>query len=518
VIGEKENGMKRWLLSAALLTFVAALTVHAAPVQVTDSDGDSEIQRFGPKSVPFGAILSTGDLTPGAPGNTDDSQEVFLINWDRNNLRQVTSSPGNSSSVNISTRQLMVVASREDLTPGAPGNTDNSFESYLYNKAKDTLTQMTNTSEDTFFQTFFGKGKGALFVSKGDLTPGAPGNTDGENEVFAYDFDTGQWRQLTNSPYESLVRGISPDSKFAVIQSEGDLTPGAPGNADHENELFIVDLGNGSLGQLTDSTGDTRLGSVSRDGRWIAINSTGDLTPGAPGNTDGGWEAYLYDVKTRRLTQITDSDGDSWFAGFDPRGKRMILQSDDSLDPGGAGNADGSVEIFAYHLKKQTTTQMTASSQDSWFVGYEPRKGKWAAIESSGDLTPGQPGNTDGSQEIFFAKLKNKAKKSKFVQATDGDEDVWFGAWSPKGRFAAAETVADLVGGGNLDGSSEVYLTRAQGKTFPLVQITDSAFDSFVGDFSPDQKNLFVESYGDLDPLGPGNADHSREIFIEMYR
>jgi len=510
--------MRRWLLSAALLVFAVAMTVQAAPVQVTDSDGDSEIQRFGPKSVPFGAILSTGDLTPGAPGNTDDSQEVFLINWDRNNLRQVTSSPGKSSSANISTRELMVMASREDLTPGAPGNTDRSFESYLYNKPKDTLTQMTNSPEDTFFQAFFSNGKGALFVSKGDLTPSAPGNTDRTNEVFAHDFDTGQWRQLTSSPQESLVRGLSPDSKFAVIQSNGDLTPGAPGNPDLDNELFIVDLKDGSLVQLTDSPGDSRLGSVSRDGRFIAINSTGDLTPGAPGNTDGGWEAFLYDVKKDEMIQVTDGDGDSWFVGFDPRGKRMVLQSDDSLDPGGPGNADGSVEMFAYHMKKQVTTQLTASSDDSWFVGYEPRKGKWMAIESSGDLAPGQPGNTDGSQEIFFAKLKNKPKKNKFVQATDGDEDVWFGAWSPRGRYGAVETEADLVAGGNLDESSEVYVTRAQGKPFPVVQVTASTFDSFVGDFSPDRKTLYIESFGDLDPLGPGNGDHSREIFSEFYR
>jgi len=509
--------MKRWLVVATLLTLAIAVTGNAAPVQVTDSDGDSFLERFGPKSVPFGAFVSDGDLTPGAPGNADGSEEVFLLNWDRMNVRQVTSSPGRSSSVNISTRQMMVMASREDLTPGAPGNTDRSFESYLYNKKKDTLTQMTNTSEDTFFQTFFGDGKGALFVSKGDLTPGAPGNADGENEVYSYDFDTGQWRQLTSSAHESLLRGIDPKSKFAVIQSKGDLTPGRPGNTDHNRELFIVDLSDGTITQLTDSPGESFLGSVSRDGRYIAINSDGDLTPGAPGNTDGGFEAFLYDALEDDLFQVTDSGGDSWFVGFDPRGKRMVLQSEDSIDPDGPGNADGSIEMFAYHLKKQTTTQLTDSNRDSWFVGYEPRKGKWMAIESSGDLAPGAPGNTDGNAEIFFAKLKNKPKKNRFVQATDGNEDVTFGGWSPRYKYAACETKADLVPGGNLDGSSEVYLLRAQKKPL-LVQVTDSDQDSHVGGFSPDRVTFFIESYGDLDPLGPGNADHSREIFYEQYR
>jgi len=509
--------MRRCFVMTVLLTLAVAMTGSAAPVQVTDSLGDSTLQRFGPVNVGFGALLSTGDLTPGEPGNADGSQEVFLLNFRLMNVRQVTSSAGDASSANISSREMMVMASREDLTPGEPGNTDRSFESYLYDKKKETLTQLSSSSEDTFFQTFYDDGAGALFVSKGDLTPGDPGNPDGENEVFDYDFDTGTWRQLTSSPQESLVRGIDPKSRYAVIQSRGDLTPGAPGNADHNPELFMLDIETRDVVQLTDSPGETFLGTVSRKGRYIAINSNGDLTPGAPGNTDGGYEAYLYDTKTGELRQVTDSPGDSWFVSFDRKARRMALQSDSSLDPDGPGNADGSFEVFVYHIGRRTTTQITDSDEDAWFMGYEPRKGKWIALESSGDLAATGPGNADGSTEVFFARLKKNPAKNRFYQATDGDEDVEFGGWCPKKRFAACETTADLVPGGNLDGSSEVYVLRSRRKPY-VVQLTASAEDSFVGAFSPDGEWLFIESHGDLDPSGPGNADHSREIYYDRYK
>jgi hypothetical protein len=321
--------------------------------------------------------------------------------------------------------------------------------------------------------------------------------------------------QITNSPEESLVRGIDPGERFAVIQSRGDLTPGAPGNADGTWEVFLLDLGTLSVTQLTGSAGDSTFLSVSRDGRWIALETTGE--PAGVTNPDGSSEVLMHEYATGNRVALTDSAGDSFFGGFDVKTRRAAIVSNGDLTPGAPGNADGSFEVFVRDLRKGVTTQITGSPTDSFFGGFEPRKGKWAAVLSQGDLTPGAPGNPDGSEELYFVKLRKKPGRFLLRQVTDGTDPVGFGGWAPRGRWAAVDTTSDLKPGKNLDGSREVF--RVKAKKRPRVkQLTRSTADSFVGGFAQDRRTLFVESYGDLDPKGPGNADGSREVYRVRYR
>jgi hypothetical protein len=502
--------MARTALVVVSLAALAA-AARAAPKQITSSPGDTVVQRFGATRSGLVALSSNGDLTPGDPGNADGSAEVYLLQLATGSLRQVTASAADSSSVRVTRDGRIVISSRGDLTPGAPGNGDGSFEAWLSTPATATaaasLVQMTSSAEDSFFQTFWDDEDRAFFASKGDLTPGAPGNADGANEVYVYDVATGTLTQLTNAPQASLIRAICGPERCGVVESGGDLTPGAPGNADHSTEVFLLDLDTLAFEQVTSSLGTTHYRGQDAAGRRLAFESTGDIVPG--GNADASQEVYVYDRKTRTLTQLTHSAGASYFAGFVPRSRLVAVESREDLVPASAsspGNAGRSNEIYTVDVRSNRTVQHTASAGDSFLYQFATARSSRAAIVSTGDLTTGA---SVGHDEIWIERLGAKRRKAK--RMTDGTHSVRFGGVDAHGHYLAFESTDDLVPGGNADGSREVFVTRTRHRP-KLRQVTSgTVFSEFAG-FAGDGRTLLVNSRDDLD-RSVGNSDGSFEVF-----
>ncbi len=502
----------------ACRTFVfiaaAASGALAGTEQLTNSAGDTFVERFGPPGANLIALSSTGNLVPGGAGNADGSAEVYLLDVATRGIRQLTASATDSSSARITAAGSVVLASRGDLTPGAPGNADGSFESYLFTPAAgaapSSLEQLTSSVEDTFFQTYWDDGNRAFFVSKGNLAPGAPGNLDGQNEVFVYDVAGKSLSQLTNSPRASLIRAICAPERCGVLESAADLVPGAPGNADGSTEIFLLDLDTLAFEQITASAVNTSYRGQDANGHYFAFESKGDLVPG--GNADGSREVYVYDRVAKSLHQATASAGDSSFRGFLPRKTIVVVESKADLVAG--RNADGSTEIFTVDFVKRRTVQHTATAGDAFFAGFANARNGRAAIVSSAGLD-GSGGAVPGTLQVFLQTLGKKAKRAK--RLTNGSFDSFPEAFDAKGRYLVIGSRADLVPGGNADNSDEVFVARTKGKP-KLRQLTSSPLASTLADFSDDGTTILVNSRGDLAPGAPGNSDGSLEVFRIDYR
>jgi Tol biopolymer transport system component len=509
---------------ALVLVVSFSAAALAAPEQLTNSAGDSTVQRIGPPSTRLIGIVSNGNLTPGLPGNTDATNEVFRLNLADKSLLQLTNSAANSSATRITAHGLFVISSNGDLTPGAPGNADGSFENWLYrptSRTTGTLTQMTSSTGDTFFQTFWDDGDRAFFGGRGDLTPGAPGNLDGSQEVWSYDVGTNTLTQLTNTTHDTLIRGICNPAHCAVMESSGDLVPGQ--NADGSTEIFLFDLDTPGFEQITHAaTGASHYRGQDATGRFLALESTADLTPGSPGNADASQEVYVYDRTAKTLTQLTNSAGTSSFSGFVPRTRLVLVGSREDLAPAAGalpGNADKSRELFTVDIGARRVVQQTASSADSFFAGFASSKSPLAAIESGGNID-GKPLQQAGTSQVFLKKIGAKPGKAKRL-TDDPSRSSSVGGFDAKGRFIAIESPADLVPAsrgrlGNADHSVEVFVARTAGRS-RLKQVTASAADSEFADFV-DARRVLVNSRGDLAPNAPGNTDGSREVFRVSFR
>ena len=132
-------------------------------------------------------------------------------------------------------------------------------------------------------------------------------------------------------------------------------------NADGSAEIFLYDVANGALTQVTDdrsAAGESGAPALSGDGRLLAFDSSSDV---AGLNPIGARVVYLRSL-THEYTLVTNTV-DGPFSGESPSvsddGRWIAFVSD--VDLGGA-NADRSPEIVLYDRVRDTFTQLTGGA------------------------------------------------------------------------------------------------------------------------------------------------------------
>lgn len=287
-------------------------------------------------------------------------------------ITQLTNSTGGvfrnfGPSINATGTRVAFVSDR-DLIPGGPNNFDDRFELFVFDTTSASLTQFTTPTLRSISSSasIDATGTRIAFASNRDLKPGSPGNLDGNDEIFLLDTATGSSTQITHTTFGSNRRpAISGTGTRIVFQSDRDLTPGSPGNADGNREIFLFDTTSGTTTQVTNGTGNfTIRPSISASGTRIAFQSELDLKPGNPGNSDGNFEIFLFDTSTSTLTQITNSVGGSnGFPSINATGTRIAFVSSADLTPGSPGNSDGNFELFLASAASASAAVVLNSSQ-----------------------------------------------------------------------------------------------------------------------------------------------------------
>ena len=361
-------------LVAAVMLGYAPLSVEAQPFSFTQiTSTTSPAGNVNPSIDALGtriSFLSASDLTPGNPGNPIGERQLFLFDTTTGRLTQLTNIHGPDSlpvvqqAINASGTKIAFV-SNGNPTPGNPGNADANHEIFLVDIATGAFTQITNTAGGggvggvaNAGPLLNAAGTRIVFSSDRDLTPGNPGNADGNFELFLYDTTTGLFTQLTNTapPANNQTASINAGNAAGtriVFVSDADLTPGHPGNADGNPEIFLLDTTTGLFTQITNTTGPgiNTSPAINAAGTRIAFISTRDLAPGSPGNADGNAELFLFDITTGAFTQVTNTTGSGGGVpnqgpSINASGSRIAFFSNRDLTPGNPGNADANFEIF----------------------------------------------------------------------------------------------------------------------------------------------------------------------------
>jgi Tol biopolymer transport system component len=399
-----------WLLLAGLLVGFGSQSVEAQTfnlTQITNTTGGASLNLF-PSINADGtriAFQSNRDLRPGSPGNADGNVEIFLFDTTTNTFTQITNTTGcgnGSPSINAAGTRI-AFESTCNLTPGSPGNADGGDEIFLFDTTTGTFTQITNTTlfGFNFFPAINAAGTRIVFISTHNLTPGLPGNADGNIEVFFFDTTTGTFTQITNSTgfNQMLFPTINAAGTRIAFLSNSDLKPGSPGNADGSSEVFLFDTTTNTLTQVTNTTGGA-FGNdepmINAAGTRIVFVSDRDLTPGSPGNADGNAEIFVFNIATSTFTQITNTTGGG--GGDNPSinadGTRIAF----------VRTVAGSRNILLVDTTTGIFTQITnapgAGGSDEPSINAD---GTRIAFQSPRDLTPGNPGNADGNIELFLA-------------------------------------------------------------------------------------------------------------------
>ena len=228
-----------------------------------------------------------------------------------------------------------------DLTGGAFTRLTNTDPSQLPRAGS--LNNGPVVADDNHDASISDDGNAVAFVSSRDLVPavGNPFPTDDNDEIFTYVQSAGSLQQVTKTPRGEVASpiynknpSISGNGLRVAFSSTGDnpvvgMTGGNNPSASRNEEIFYADLnaiGAATFGKQVTATVGTVSAPVvnildygrrlSRDGRFIAFDSTADLVGG--GANAAGFAVFVYDITAASFRQVGPrSDADSGATGGD---------------------------------------------------------------------------------------------------------------------------------------------------------------------------------------------------------
>lgn len=333
-----------------------------------------------------------------------------------------------------------------------------------------------------------------------------------------------QISQNTQPGWGKVYASTSATGWFVAFFSNADLAPGQPGNADGSWEVFRWSA-DGHYTQITASSGErppplmtgTSAPSISADGRRIAFASIGDHVPGK--NRDGSREIFLWEAG-RGIRQLTDSPGGLDLGSHHPwisaDGRRVVFASDMHGRVEGQGpfvDAQTDIYLWSEGVGIQRLTTVASPTTRAWMPRLS-RDGRHVAFYCNADLVPG--GNRDGSPEVYL--WSDGVVQQLTAHIGGRSMGLWSApAVSDDGETVAFDADADLTPNapGNADGSTEVYIwQRGAG----LTQLTNLPAGSSARSpsLNADGSVVAFVSNADLTPGAPGNADGGQELFLRQ--
>lgn len=230
------------------------------------------------------------------------------------------------------------------------------------------------------------------FQAGSDLTGDNP---DHNFEVFLHRVSTGTTTQLTvtdsggSSPWQGSGPTVDGAGSLVALETSGDPT-GA--NPDGNEEVFLYDLGDDTVTQVTDTTGAGNLDpALSADGSTLVFTSPHNLAGGGA-NADANREVFRLDVASGAVTQLTDTTvGASSAPAVDADGARVAYVSDQ----------DGSSEIYLYDAGLGTSRPLTDTSGGHTASPSITADGAGVAFESDQDLAGENPNHYP---QVFLAQ------------------------------------------------------------------------------------------------------------------
>ena len=157
---------------------------------------------------------------------------------------------------------------------------------FIVNSVTNQMTNITSNLEGMAnYPSWSHDGKSVLFTS----------NHLGRNQLFQYQIDSKEIKQLTYSDSNNERGELSPNGRFLVYSSDYF----EKGNQD----IVLQELESGAIKNLSKSPGMELIARFSNDGKKIFFGT----------NKDENWEIYAIDLETEnqvRLTSNTEFDGD----------------------------------------------------------------------------------------------------------------------------------------------------------------------------------------------------------------
>jgi Tol biopolymer transport system component len=314
---------------------------------------------------------------------------------------------------------------------------------------------------------------------------------------------------------DSQLGEVSPNGRYMTFSSTAPNLPGTAGGT--IEQVFLRDRKTGKVklvskttpGVAADDTSEDS--SVSANGRRVVFESEASNLPGGALGDD---QVYVRDLKTKRTKLVSrTSDGvpansESFDGSIAAGGRFVVFESEATNLPGGL---TGDQQVYLHDLKRGRTQRLARTSAGDPTNGTDDNasisaKGRTAVFESNADNLPG---TGLGTYQVFVRDLvKGKTRLvSKTSAGVTGDGDSFDPLLSDNGRFVGFGSAAEnLPGGGTIFWHAYLH-DRKTGKT-TLVSRTSSGDPASNGDSLnpyPSNNGRFVVFESEADNLPGGD-------------
>jgi Tol biopolymer transport system component len=252
--------------------------------------------------------------------------------------------------------------------------------------------------------------------------------------------------------------GVSANGRYVVFSSYA--TDLVAGDTNGQRDVFVRDL---VLGRTTlvsvgvggvQGNGESRQGSISADGRYVAFNSYASNL--LPGDTNDSPDVFLRDLKTGRTTLVSlgrggPADLGAWEPEISADGRHVTFTSSSTNLV--AGDTNNTQDIFVRDLDARRTERvsLTADGQQTDYSSSSSSvsaDGRFVAFLSSYALVPGPPPSTFTDMAAFVHDRTTNTTRA-VSQGAPVDprafvSDTAYPAISGDGRFVVFTTIGWL--------------------------------------------------------------------------
>ncbi|HEX8649948.1 MAG TPA: hypothetical protein VF708_03845 [Pyrinomonadaceae bacterium] len=289
--------------------------------------------------------------------------------------------------------------------------------------------------------------------------------------------------QLSSSSQNSFAGGVSGDGRFIVIESTGDIGTKEPGlslnpsNADGNREIFLVDFAQRRIFQITNTKSalkDANGSTTDRNNIRVEVSNNKPVI-----STDGRWIAFGSNA-TVSGTNLNPGN-------FDGNAQSAALTS------------DGNTEIFLYQVPATTPVDL-ASGIEAPFVNLST--GAFTRVTNTPASRPPQEGT---------------ANTSPFVADDNRNPSL-----NDNGSLVAFTSTRDIIPGHNAESipNPEVFIYNRTGNSFTQVTETQGMFffnENPTLSGPPPPANTVVSFISNANIPGSNNPENNAEIYFASF-
>jgi Tol biopolymer transport system component len=321
---------------------------------------------------------------------------------------------------------------------------------------------------------------------------------------------------------------ISADGRYVVFGSAASNL--VPGDSNGHNDVFVHDRQTGQTTRVSvasdgsQGNGESYGHAVSADGRYVAFTSY--ATNLVPGDTNGSWDTFIHDRLTSQTTRVSvasdgtqGNSGSIWSPTISADGRYVAFASyATNLVP---GDTNGQRDVFIHDRQTGETTRVSVSSNGtqgnsaSWTPTISA-DGRYVAFESY--ATNLVPGDTNYKFDIFVHD-RQTGQTTRVSVASDGAQgngSSWNSAISADGRYVAFGSASSNLVVGDTNEAYDVFVhDRQTGQTTRVSVASDGAQgNGESGNPSISVDGRFVAFRSDSSNLVTGDTNGRMDVFV----